>query len=42
MNIQQDSDCIIGEDYPHPIVDRKQTRKTNLLLFKESNEQLSN
>lgn len=42
LNIQQDSNCIIGENYPHPIVDRKQTRKANLLLFKESNEQLSN
>lgn len=41
INIQQASNCIVGEDYPRPIVDRKQTRKTNLLLFKESNEQLS-
>jgi cryptochrome len=40
--IQHDSKCVIGKDYPFPIVDRKQTRKRNLSLFKESNKQLSN
>ena len=42
IDIQHDSNCIIGKDYPYPIVDRKQTRKINLSLFKESIEQLSN
>lgn len=40
LEIQKKSNCIIGEDYPKPIVDRKLTRKENLILFKESNKNL--
>lgn len=35
-SIQADSQCIIGKDYPNPIVDRKQSAKENLIKFKES------
>lgn len=34
--IQNDSGCIIGKDYPFPMVDRKISRKENLAKFKES------
>ena len=33
---QRTSNCIIGEDYPFPIVDRKLSRKENLIRFKSS------
>lgn len=36
IDIQMSSKCIIGEDYPAPIVDRKEARKRNMALFKES------
>ena len=35
-SVQSDSKCIIGKDYPHPIVDRKQSAKENLIKFKDS------
>jgi len=35
-SVQSDSKCIIGKDYPNPIVDRKQSAKENLIKFKES------
>ena len=34
--VQEESGCVIGADYPLPIVDRKESRKRNLALFKES------
>ena len=34
--VQTESGCIIGADYPLPIVDRKESRIRNLTLFKES------
>jgi cryptochrome len=34
--VQKESGCIIGTDYPSPIVDRKESRRINLDLFKES------
>ena len=40
LEIQKKSNCIIGEDYPSPIVNRKETRKENLIRFKESNANL--
>ena len=40
LEIQKKSKCIIGEDYPNPIVNRKETRKENLIRFKESNANL--
>ena len=41
IEIQRSSECIIGKDYPEPIVDRKEARKRNISLFKESLEHLS-
>ena len=41
IEIQRSSKCIIGEDYPEPIVDRNEARKRNMALFKESLENLS-
>ena len=35
-HVQEESGCIIGADYPSPIVDRKESRRVNLDLFKES------
>ena len=35
-SVQSDSKCVIGKDYPSPIVDRKQSAKENLIKFKES------
>ena len=32
--LQSDSHCIIGKDYPAPIVDLKETRNRALLAFK--------
>ena len=40
LEIQQSSNCIIGEDYPSPIVDRKVSRKENMTKFKENLEKL--
>jgi cryptochrome len=36
ISIQTDSNCIIGTDYPSPIVDRKECAKQNLASFKAS------
>ena len=36
MHVQEESGCIIGSEYPSPIVDRKESRRVNLGLFKES------
>ena len=36
LSIQKKSNCIIGEDYPQPIVDRKESAKINLAKFKRS------
>ena len=36
LSVQESADCIIGEDYPKPIVDRKESRKQNLERFKQS------
>jgi cryptochrome len=41
IEIQRSSKCIIGKDYPEPIVDRKEARKRNISLFKKSLENLS-
>ena len=38
ISVQISSKCIIGEDYPMPIVDRKYTRKVNIERFKSSIE----
>ena len=38
IEVQNTSGCIIGQDYPWPIVDRKESRRLNLSLFKESLE----
>ena len=35
-HVQEESGCIIGTDYPSPIVDRRESRRVNLDLFKES------
>ncbi len=40
--IQQDANCIIGRDYPFPIVNRKESAKENLAHFKASLSKLSN
>ena len=36
ISIQKSLNCIIGVDYPLPIVDRKESRKENLIRFKIS------
>ena len=36
LHVQESAGCIIGTDYPNPIVDRKETRKKNLESFKQS------
>lgn len=41
LDVQISSNCIIGEDYPFPIVDRKETRKENLIKFKLSLEKIN-
>lgn len=41
IEIQRSSKCIIGEDYPEPVVNRKEARKRNMSLFKESMGKLS-
>jgi cryptochrome len=35
-NVQANSNCTIGKDYPNPIVERKQSAKENLARFKNS------
>ena len=34
--VQEDAGCVIGKDYPQPMVDRKAVAKENLALFKAS------
>jgi len=36
VTLQEQSGCIIGKDYPYPIVDRKASAKENLAKFKAS------
>ena len=36
QSIQESAGCLVGIDYPNPIVDRNESRKKNLDLFKES------
>ncbi len=36
IEVQESAGCVVGRDYPHPIVDRKESRRVNLELFKES------
>ena len=36
LSVQKEANCIIGKDYPEPIVDRKESAKSNLLKFKKS------
>ena len=36
QHVQEEAGCVIGTDYPSPIVDRKESRRVNLALFKES------
>lgn len=36
LDVQESANCIIGIDYPNPIVDRKTTRRENLQSFKLS------
>ena len=36
QSVQHDSNCVIGKDYPTPIVDRKESAKQNLISFKSS------
>jgi cryptochrome len=36
QQMQRDADCIIGQDYPLPIVNRKDAAKENLAKFKSS------
>ena len=42
ISVQISSQCIIGEDYPMPIVDRKITRKENIEKFKLSVQRSKN
>ena len=36
IDVQKSSNCIIGQDYPLPIIDRKISRRENLAMFKEN------
>tara|TARA_Y100000814_G_scaffold246043_1_gene191328 strand:- start:1875 stop:2462 length:588 start_codon:yes stop_codon:yes gene_type:complete len=36
LSVQQSAGCIIGNDYPNPIVDRIETRRVNLERFKQN------
>ena len=36
LPIQENANCVIGKDYPEPMVDRKLVAKENLAKFKES------
>ena len=40
LHIQESAGCLIGTDYPNPIIDRKESRKKNLQSFKHSLEKL--
>jgi len=40
LHIQESADCLIGKDYPSPIIDRKVSRKKNLESFKLSLQKL--
>jgi cryptochrome len=40
LEIQKSSNCIIGEDYPLPVIDRKVSRKENIVKFKENIERI--
>ena len=40
LHIQESAGCLIGRDYPNPIIDRKEARKRNLQSFKLSLEKL--
>ena len=40
LHIQESAGCLIGTDYPNPIIDRKESRKRNLQSFKHSLEKL--
>ena len=40
LHIQESAGCLIGTDYPNPIIDRKESRKNNLQSFKLSLEKL--
>ena len=40
LHIQESAGCLIGKDYPNPIIDRKESRKKNLESFKLSLEKL--
>ncbi len=40
LQIQKSVGCLIGKDYPNPIIDRKEARKKNLQSFKLSLEKL--
>ena len=40
LHIQESVGCLIGRDYPNPIIDRKESRKKNLQSFKLSLEKL--
>tara|TARA_B100001989_G_scaffold234635_1_gene195332 strand:- start:350 stop:571 length:222 start_codon:yes stop_codon:yes gene_type:complete len=42
ISVQISSQCIIGEDYPMPIVDRKITRRENIEKFKLSVQKTKN
>jgi len=37
LEVQRESNCIIGRDYPLPIVERNESRKENITKFKLSN-----
>lgn len=41
LEVQEASECIIGEDYPAPMVNRKEVAKENLANFKSSLAQIS-
>jgi deoxyribodipyrimidine photolyase len=36
VSVQKEAQCLIGSDYPNPIVDRKNSAKENLAKFKLS------
>ena len=40
LHLQESAGCLIGRDYPSPIIDRKESRKENLQSFKLSLESL--
>lgn len=36
LEVQKKANCIIGKDYPNPIVDHKEISKTNIGRMKEA------